>query len=112
VVLEGFAAVDENDGDFIGKLPAELVVGVHVDVLPGEAAPALQLGEGLFDDFAEVAAFARVNHDLAEFRHCGEFSKVGCVVPVGWWREAMGGELTPCTRDPSRTFIRFRMTPW
>ena len=79
MVLEGLAAVDENDGHFIGELAAELVVGVHVDVLPGEAAAALQSGEGLFDDFAEVAAFAGVNHDLAEFRHCGEFSKVGRV---------------------------------
>ena len=76
-VLEGFAAIDEDDGDLVGELAAELFVGVYVDVLPGEAAAAMQFGEGLFDDLAEVAAFAGVDHDLAELGHWGECSKGG-----------------------------------
>ncbi|HWY56338.1 MAG TPA: hypothetical protein VNZ03_17870 [Terriglobales bacterium] len=69
VVLEGFATINENNGDFVGELAAELVVAVHVYVLPGEAAAAVQLGESFFDDFAEVASFARVDDDLAEVGH-------------------------------------------
>ena len=83
VVLEGFAAVDEDYRDFVGELAAELVVAVYVDVLPGEAAAAVELGESLFDDFAEVAAFARVDHDLAELGHWSEFSKAGRVYSSG-----------------------------
>ena len=79
MVLEGFATVDEDYRDFVGELTTELFVGVDVYVLPGEPAAAVKFGEGFFDDFAEVAALARVNHDLAEFRHCGEFSKGGWV---------------------------------
>jgi len=74
-VLKGFAAVDEDYGDLVVELPAELFVGVHIDVLPSEAAAAMEFGEGLFDDLAEMAAFAGVDHDLAEFGHWGEFSK-------------------------------------
>ncbi len=76
-VLEGFASVDEDDGDFVGELAAELFVAVDVDILPGEAATAMQFGEGLFDDLAEVTSFAGVDHDLAGLGHSGEFSKGG-----------------------------------
>ena len=68
-VLEGFAAVDEDDGNFVGELAAQLIVGVDVHVPPGEAATALELGERLFHDLAEVAAFAGVKHDLAGVGH-------------------------------------------
>jgi hypothetical protein len=43
----------------------------------------MEFGEGLFDDFAEVASFAGVDHDLAETRHWGEFSKGGRVSTSG-----------------------------
>jgi len=107
-VLEGFAAVDEDYGDLVGELAAQLFVGVHVDVLPGEAAAAMEFGEGLFDDFAEVASFARVDHDLAEFGHWGEFSKYARVSSsgIGDGRARRWGELTYYARDPSRTFVR------
>src|ERR1700674_2753046 len=59
-VFEGFAAVDEDDGNFVGELGAELFVAVHVYVLPGEAAAAVQFGERFFDDFAEVTSLAGV----------------------------------------------------
>jgi len=87
VVLEGFAAVDEDYGDFVGELAAELVVGVYVDVVPRKAAAAVEFGEGLFDDFAEVAAFAGVEDYLAEFGHWGEFSNCGGFVPAGFVRD-------------------------
>jgi hypothetical protein len=82
-VLEGFAAVDEDDGDFVGEFAAELFVAVDVDVLPGEASAAMQFGQGLFDDLAEVTSLAGVDDDLAEFGHCGEFSKGGWGFPEG-----------------------------
>jgi hypothetical protein len=82
-VLEGFAAVDEDDGDFVGEFSAELFVAVDVDVLPGEAAAAMQFGQGFFDDLAEVTSLAGVDDDLAEFGHCGEFSKGGWGFPEG-----------------------------
>jgi hypothetical protein len=82
-VFEGFAAVDEDDGDFVSELAAELVVAVDVDVLPGEAAAAMEFGEGFFDDLAEVTSFAGVENDLAGLGHWGEFSKRGGFIPVG-----------------------------
>ena len=77
-------AVDEDYGDFVGEPAAELLVAVDVDVLPGEAASAVQFRQGLFDDLAEVAAFAGVDHDLAEFRHWGEFSNCRWVCSSGY----------------------------
>jgi hypothetical protein len=79
VVFEGFAAVDEYNRDFVGKLAAELFVAVDVDVLPGEAAAAVQFRQALFDDFAEVTALAGVDHDLAKFWHWAEFNKGGWI---------------------------------
>jgi hypothetical protein len=69
VVLEGFVAVDEDDWDFVGEAAAQFVVGLNVDFAPGEAAAALQFGQGFLDDFAKVAAFAGVNHDLSQRLH-------------------------------------------
>src|SRR5215472_7676738 len=54
-VLECFAAVDEDDRDFVGELAAQLVIGLHVHFAPAEAAPALQFGELFFYDFAKMA---------------------------------------------------------
>jgi hypothetical protein len=75
-VFEGFVAVDEDDGDFVGELAAELVVGVDVDFLPIEASPALEFGQGLFDDLTKVAAFARVQHDLARIGHAASLAEI------------------------------------
>src|SRR5215472_8185410 len=65
-VLEGFAAVDEDNRDFVGELPAQLVIGLHVHFTPAESAPAFQLGELLFYDFAKMAPLARVHDDVAK----------------------------------------------
>jgi hypothetical protein len=50
----------------------------------------MEFGEGLFDDFAEVAAFAGVDHDLAETRHWAECSKGGRVSASGLGMVARG----------------------
>jgi len=112
-VFEGFAAVDEDYGDFIGELAAELFVAVYVDVLPGEAAAAVQFGQALFDDFAEMAAFAGVDDDLAEFGHWAEFNKGGwiyssdCKLRLPYSR---GGcpHVTCCARYNSHLCVRHR----
>jgi len=73
-VLEGFAAVDENDGDFIVKLAADFVIGINVDFTPGKAAMAGKLDQAFLDDFAEMASLAGINHDLAGVWHGRDFS--------------------------------------
>ena len=69
VVLESFVAVDEDDRDFVVELAAQLFVGVDVYFTPTETAAAVEFGQSFFDDFAEVAAFARVDDDLAWVGH-------------------------------------------
>ncbi len=72
VVLEGFAAVDEDYGDFIVIEAAEMVVGIYINFLPFETGVALKLAQAFFDDFAQVASLARVNDDLSRLVHYGE----------------------------------------
>jgi hypothetical protein len=90
VVFEGFTAVDEDYRDFVGELATELFVAIDVDVLPGEAAAAMQFGQALLNDLAEMATFAGVDHDLAKFGHCAEFNKGGGVILE---RTSGGGDL-------------------
>jgi hypothetical protein len=68
-VFEGFAAVDEDDWDFVGELAAELLIGVDVNFLPVEAAAAMEFGQRLLDDLTKVAAFAAVENDLTGVGH-------------------------------------------
>ena len=68
-VLESFAAVDEDYGDFVGVEVADFGVGVDVDFAPGEAASFLEFGEALLDDFAEMTSLARIEDDFAWCRH-------------------------------------------
>jgi hypothetical protein len=90
-VLEGFAAVDENDGDFIVKLAADFVIGINVDFTPGEAALAGKLDQAFLDDFAEMASLAGVNHDLAGVRHGRDFSRFrGAVSSLKWQEIELG----------------------
>jgi hypothetical protein len=42
-VLEGFAAIDENNRDFVVELAAKVGVGVNVDLMPGETPAARKL---------------------------------------------------------------------
>jgi hypothetical protein len=67
VVLEGFAAVDEDHWDFVVKLTAEFGVAVDVDLAPNEAATARQLGKTFLHHFAEVASLPGIDDDGARF---------------------------------------------
>lgn len=40
-VFEGFAAVNEYDGNFVGKLAAQAIIAFHVNIAPHKAAAAL-----------------------------------------------------------------------
>jgi hypothetical protein len=57
-VFEGFAAVDEHNGDFVGELLAQLVVAVDVYFLEMKTAPAMQFVQAFFDHFAKMTPFA------------------------------------------------------
>ena len=73
-VLEGFAAVDEDYGDFVGIEAADFGVGVYVNFTPVKAAALLEFDEALLDDFAEMTSFAGINNDLAGRRHARQCS--------------------------------------
>ena len=64
VVLEGLAAVDEDDRDLLVVEMAEVGVSVDVDYAPVEGGLGFELGEGVFYYVAEVAALARVDDDF------------------------------------------------
>ena len=68
-VFERFASIDEDDGDFVGELAAELFVGIHIDFLPAEHATSLKLDQALFDNLAQMAAFSGVDQYLAGVSH-------------------------------------------
>ena len=72
-VLEGFAAIDEDHGDFVVELAAQFVVGVHVNLTPDKASAARELGETFFYNLAEMASFAGIDHDAASLWHAGRF---------------------------------------
>jgi hypothetical protein len=51
-VFEGFAAIDEDDGDFVVELAAEFGVGINVNFVPSEATAARKFREAFFHDLA------------------------------------------------------------
>jgi hypothetical protein len=68
-VLESFAAVDEDDGDFVGVAAADFGVGIYVDFAPDEAAAFLELDEAFLDNLAEMTSFAGIDDDFARLGH-------------------------------------------
>jgi hypothetical protein len=74
VVLEGFAPVDEDYGDFVIIEETDFGVGVYVDFTPCEPALLVQLDKALLDDFAEMASLARINNNFPALRHARECS--------------------------------------
>jgi hypothetical protein len=72
VVLESFATVDEDDGDFVVELAAEFGVGVNVNVAPDKTATARELMEAFFYNLTKMASFTGVNHDVAKLWHAGK----------------------------------------
>jgi len=57
-VLERFAAVDEDYGNFVGVEATDFGVGVHVHFAPRKPATLVELDEALLDDFAQMAPLA------------------------------------------------------
>jgi len=72
VILEGFAAIYENHRDFVAELAPEFGVGVNVNLAPGKAPAAGELGEAFFDHFTKVATLAGVDHYARRFWHAGK----------------------------------------
>ena len=68
-IFKCFAAVDKDDGNFVGIAAADFGIGVDVDFTPIEAAAFMKLDQALFHDFAEMAPLARINHDFASVSH-------------------------------------------
>jgi len=64
-VLKSLSSIDEDDRNLVSELAAKSLVGIDVHFPPRKAASSLQFNEALFDDFAEMAPFSGVNHDLA-----------------------------------------------
>ena len=73
VILEGLAAVNEDDRDFIVELTAEFVVGVDVDFVPGESSAAGEFGKTFFHHLAKMASLARIYDDTTRIWHAGRF---------------------------------------
>jgi hypothetical protein len=69
VILEGLAAVDENDRNFIVELAAEFEVGVDVDFLPDKPSTAGEFGETFFHYLAKVASLAGIYDDVTSIWH-------------------------------------------
>ena len=72
-VLEGFAAVDKDDWNFVGELPPQLFVAVDIHFVPGKPTAALQLTERFLHDLAQVAALCANTQRPAEAGPLGGF---------------------------------------
>ena len=71
-VFEGLAAIDEDYGNFIIELAAEVGVGIDVDFLPGESPAPGEFGQALLDYLTEMTALAGIHHDGATCQHRGD----------------------------------------
>jgi hypothetical protein len=68
-VLERFSAINEHDWHFVIESTAELLIGVHVDLAPVEAAPPVKFHQAFLHDLAQMTAFASVKLHIARFGH-------------------------------------------
>ena len=82
VVLEGFMAIDKDDGDLVIELPAKFRVRIYVNFLPRKRAAASEFGEALFDHLAEMTSLARVDDDLSKNSHVANCSVPRSSTPV------------------------------
>ena len=69
VVLECFASVDEDDGNFVGVSSADFRIGVYINFAPSEGAVLFEFDEAFLDDLTEVTSLAGVDDDFARTRH-------------------------------------------
>jgi len=72
-ILEGLAAVDKDNRNFIVELAAQFYIGVDIDLVPCEASASRQLFETFFHNFAQMTPLARIDHDAAGLWHAGRF---------------------------------------
>src|SRR5713101_9535997 len=70
-VLERLAAVDEDDGDLVVVLAAEVGIGVNVHIAPLKAAALMEFDEALLDDFAEMTALAGIDDNFPVLHNLG-----------------------------------------
>ena len=70
-VFERFAPVDEDDGDLVVVLAAEIGIGVNIHIAPVEAAALVEFDEALLDDFAEMTALAGIDDDFPVLHNSG-----------------------------------------
>lgn len=68
-VLKGFATVDEDNRNFVGKLTAKTVICIYINFAPMKATAALELSEFLLHDLAKVASAAGIHNDVTRRRH-------------------------------------------
>jgi hypothetical protein len=71
VVLERFASVDEDDGDLVVVLAAEVGIRVNIHIAPLKAAALMEFDEALLDDFAKMAALAGIYDDFPMLHNSG-----------------------------------------
>jgi hypothetical protein len=68
-VFERFVAIDEDHRNFVGELTAQLLIRIDINFMPGEPAPPVQFGQGLFDNLAKMTTLSRINDYLAQDGH-------------------------------------------
>jgi len=73
VILECFAAVDEDNRNFVVKLSTEFDIGIHINFAPRESSPARKLGEAFLHHFAKVAPLSGVHDHATRLLHAGGF---------------------------------------
>jgi hypothetical protein len=73
-VLEGFATIDEDDGDFVIVEAAYFCAGIYVNFAPVKAPALLKFDEALLDDFAEMTSLAGIDDDFPSLIHRRECS--------------------------------------
>ena len=81
-ILEGLVAVDEDDRDFVIELATQFAVAVNVHFPPREPAVPRKFHKAFLDHFAQVAALARINDDLAGLRHGWIVAFPGAPIPL------------------------------
>jgi hypothetical protein len=81
-VFECLAAIDEDYGDLVGIEKTDFVVGIYVDLTPGEAATLVELDDALFDDLAEMTSLAGINDDFPRLHHARECSSLSAGFPT------------------------------
>ena len=114
-VLEGLAAVNEDDWHFVGELTTQKFIGFHVNFAPAETAPALELRQLLFDDLAQVTSLAGINDNFAKEGHRGESSKIVAPNPhdLRFFDTCKMRSGATCEKDTIRYLCRVpKKSPW